>query len=131
MLFWRATCQCFLHHLSIHSFYFETIEVLIFFFYESVLPSNSLFCLEYLGSTSLNSTALRYGSKRRIILVNFFHEWDYDGDVARSAKSDDYSLNNGTQSLESDWTFLSLNVLIHKSCTELSLIVQSTILFVF
>ena len=40
--------------------------------------------------------------------MNFFHEWDYDGDVARSAKSDDYSLNNGTQSLESDWTFLSL-----------------------
>ena len=87
--------------------------------------------IEYLGYKSLNSTALRYGSKRRIILVNFFHEWDYDGDVARSAKSDDYSLNNGTQSLESDWTFLSLNVLIHKSCTELSLIVQSTIIFVF
>ena len=63
--------------------------------------------LLYLLFITFNITAVRFGSKRRIILVNFFHEWDYDGDVARSAKSDDYSLNNGTQSLESDWTFLS------------------------
>ena len=83
------------------------------------------YCIEYLGSISLNSTALRYGSKRRIILVNFFHEWDYDGDVARSAKSDDYSLNNGTQSLESDWTFLSFKVFIYECATHSSMCVFS------